>query len=115
MAVLASEEMELAQRAARQKGRDLEDVLINQFTVKPAAIGAALSRFFEVPYEPFKPERLKPVELLRNIKREFVDENAWLPLEDSSEGLVVMSPDPERLRSSRIVNNIFPRRKLLIG
>ena len=111
-AVLASEEMELAQRAARQKGRDLEDVLINQFTVKPAAIGAALSRFFEVPYEPFKPERLKPVELLRNIKREFVDENAWLPLEDSSEGLVVMSPDPERLRSSRIVNNIFPKAKI---
>ena len=111
-AVLASEEMELAQRAARQKGRDLEDVLINQFTVKPAAIGAALSRFFEVPYEPFKPERLKPVELLRNIKREFVDESAWLPLEDSSEGLIVMSPDPERLRSSRIVNNIFPKAKI---
>ena len=111
-AVLASEEMELAQRAARQKGHDLEDVLINQFTVKPAAIGAALSRFFEVPYEPFKPERLKPVELLRNIKREFVDESAWLPLEDSSEGLIVMSPDPERLRSSRIVNNIFPKAKI---
>lgn len=68
-AVLASEEMELAQRAARQKGRDLEEVLID-VTVKPkAAIGAALARFFNVPYEPFKPERLKPVDLLRNIKR----------------------------------------------
>ncbi|MEN9481876.1 MAG: Flp pilus assembly complex ATPase component TadA [Pseudomonadota bacterium] len=111
-AVLASEEMELAQRAARQKGRDLEEVLINEFTVKPAAIGAALARFFSVPYEPFKPERLKPVDLLRNIKREFVDESSWLPLEESSEGLLVMSPDPERLRSSRIVNNIFPKAKI---
>ena len=111
-AVLASEEMELAQRAARQKGRDLEEVLINEFTVKPAAIGAALARFFNVPYEPFKPERLKPVDLLRNIKREFVDESSWLPLEDTSEGLLVMSPDPERLRSSRIVNNIFPKAKI---
>ena len=111
-AVLASEEMELAQRAARQKGRDLEEVLINEFTVKPAAIGAALARFFNVPYEPFKPERLKPVDLLRNIKREFVDESSWLPLEESSEGLLVMSPDPERLRSSRIVNNIFPKAKI---
>ena len=112
-AVLASEEMELAQRAARQKSRDLEDVLINEFTVKPAAIGAALSRFFDVPYEPFKPERLKPVDLLRNIKREFIDESAWVPLEDTTEGLVVMSPDPERLRSSRIVNNIFPKAKIV--
>jgi type II secretory ATPase GspE/PulE/Tfp pilus assembly ATPase PilB-like protein len=88
-------------------------VLINEFTVKPAAIGAALSRFFDVPYEPFKAERLKPVDLLRNIKREFVDESAWVPLEDTTEGLVVMSPDPERLRSSRIVNNIFPKAKIV--
>ena len=110
--VLASGEMDLAQRAARQKGRGLEEVLVKDFTVKPAAIGAALSRFFGVPYEPFKAERLKPVELLRNIKRDYVDESDWIPLEESSEGLIVMSPDPERLRSSRIVNNIFPKAKI---
>lgn len=111
--VLAGAEMDLAQRAARQKGLDLEDVLVKEFTVKPAAIGAALSRFFDVPYEPFKPERLKPIDLLRNIKREFVDESSWLPLEESTEGLVVVSPDPERLRSSRIVNTIFPKAKIV--
>lgn len=110
--VLASAEMDLAQRAARQKGRDLEDVLVKDFTVRPAAIGAALSRFFDVPYEAFKSDRLKPVDLLRNIKREFVDESAWLPLEKSAEGVVILSPDPERLRSSRIVNNIFPKEKI---
>lgn len=112
-AVLASAEMDLAQRAARQKGRDLEDVLINEFTVKPAAIGVALARYFNVGYEPFKPDRPKPADLLRNIKREFVDESSWLPLEESAEGLLIMSPDPERLRSSRIVNTIFPKAKVL--
>ena len=111
-AVLASAEMDLAQRAARQKGLDLEEVLVKDFTVKPAAIGAALARFFDVPYEPFKPERLKPIDLLRNIKREFVDESSWLPLEEGADGLVVMSPDPERLRSSRIVNTIFPKARI---
>ena len=111
-AVLASAEMDLAQRAARQKGLDLEEVLVKDFTVKPAAIGAALARFFDVPYEPFKAERLKPIDLLRNIKREFVDESSWLPLEEGADGLVVMSPDPERLRSSRIVNTIFPKARI---
>ena len=110
--VLASGEMDLARRAARQKGLGLEEVLVKDFTIKPATIGAALSRFFAVPYEPFKAERLKPVDLLRNIKRDYVDESDWLPLEENSEGLVVMSPDPERLRSSRIVNNIFPKAKI---
>jgi type II secretory ATPase GspE/PulE/Tfp pilus assembly ATPase PilB-like protein len=50
---------------------------------------------------------------LRNIKREYVDENHWLPLEDTTAGLVVMAPDPERVRSSRMVNNIFPKSKIV--
>jgi len=111
--VIAAGEMDLAQRAARQKGLDLEDVLVKDFSVKPALIGTALAKFFGVPYEPFKPERIKPIDLLRNIKREYVDENHWLPLEETAEGMVVMSPDPERLRSSRIVNNIFPKNKIV--
>lgn len=110
--VLASGEMDLAQRAARQKDQTLEEVLVKDFSVNPPAIGAALARFFDVPYEPFRLERLKPVELLRNIKRDYVDESSWLPLEETSEGLVVMTPDPERLSSSRIVNNIFPKAKI---
>lgn len=111
--VLAAAEMDLAQRAARQKGSDLEDVLIREFSVKPAAIGEALAKFFGVPYEPFRPDRIKPIDLLRNIKREYVDENHWLPLEDTTAGLVVMAPDPERLRSSRMVNNIFPKSQIV--
>lgn len=111
--VLAGGEMDLAHRAARQKGRDLEDVLVKDFSVKPALIGSALSKFFGVPYEPFRQERLKPIDLLRNIKREYVDENHWLPLEDTPAGVVVVSPDPERLRSSRMVNNIFPKSNIV--
>ncbi len=111
--VLAGGEMDLAHRAARQKGRDLEDVLVKDFSVKPALIGSALSKFFGVPYEPFRQERLKPIDLLRNIKREYVDENHWLPLEDTPAGLLVVSPDPERLRNSRMVNNIFPKSNIV--
>ena len=110
--VLAPAEMELAQRAARQKGNELEDTLIDEFKVAPALLGKALGKFFGVPYEPFKAERIKPVDLLRNIKRDYVDENHWLPLEDTPEGLLVLTPDPERLRTSRMVNNIFPKSKI---
>lgn len=111
--VLAAGEMDLAQRAARQKGRDLEDVLVKDFGVKPALIGEALARFFGVPYEPFRQERQKPVDLLRNIKRDYVDENNWLPLEETPAGLVVFAPDPERLRNSRMVDNIFPKNRIV--
>lgn len=107
--IIGASEMDLAQRAARYKGVELEDVLIRDHNVQASAIGSVLGRFFGVPYEPFRQERIKPLDLLRNIKREYIDSNHWLPLEETPEGIVLMAPDPERLKMSRLVNNIFPK------
>jgi type II secretory ATPase GspE/PulE/Tfp pilus assembly ATPase PilB-like protein len=112
-AVLSAEEMELALRSARRKGLDLEAVLLDEFQVKSRAIGEALSAFFRVPYEPLKPDRIKPLDLLKNLKRDFLESSHWVPVEDSKEGLIVVTTDPERVRGSRIVSNIFPKHRVI--
>jgi type II secretory ATPase GspE/PulE/Tfp pilus assembly ATPase PilB-like protein len=112
-AVLSAGEFELASRQARKKAIDIEAVLTDEFQVKVPAIGAALSKFFGVPYEPFKADRIKPPDLLKNLKREYVEANQWLPIDESKEGLSVLCLDPERVRSSRIASNVFPKSKLV--
>src|SRR5688500_14863637 len=62
--VLSAGEFELASRQARKKSVEVEQVLLEEFQVKVQAIGSALSKFFGVPYEPFKPDRVKPMDLL---------------------------------------------------
>ena len=111
-AVISSDELDLAQRSARRKSVDLEEVLIKEFQVKPAAIGSALSGFFGVPYEPFRVDRIKPMDLLKNLKRDYVEANQWLPVEEGRDGIVVVAIDPERIKGSRIVNNIFPKGRI---
>ena len=107
---LSNDELDLAQRSARKKEKDLESVLISEFQIKPAAIGSSLALFFGVPYEPFKGDRIKPTELIKNLKQDYVESNGWLPIDETSaDGLVILTPDPERIKSSRIVSNIFPR------
>ena len=112
-AVLSAGEFELASRQARKKAVDIESVLTDEFQVKLPAIGAALSKFFGVPYEAFKQDRIKPMELLKNLKREYVESNQWVPIDDAKEGLLVMCLDPERIRSSRIASNVFPKAKII--
>ena len=112
-AVISAGEFELAARQARKKAIDIEQVLIDEFQVKIPAIGAALSKFFGVPYEPFKSDRVKPAELLKNLKREYVESNQWVPIDDTKEGLVVVCLDPERIRSSRIASNVFPKARIV--
>ena len=113
-AVLSAQEFELATRSARRKGVDVEEVLIGEFQVKVPAMGAALAKFFGVPHEPFKADRIKPADLLKNLKRDYVESSQWLPIDDAKEGLIVVCLDPERVKSSRIVNNIFPRASKVI-
>ncbi|TXF09355.1 GAF domain-containing protein, partial [Pelomicrobium methylotrophicum] len=109
--VISAPEYDLAVRSARRKGLDIEDVLIDEFQVKPAALGKSLAVFFGVPYEPFDPNRVKPLDLLKSLRREYVEENEWLPIEETQEGLVILATDPERVRTSRVVNNVFPKHK----
>ena len=110
---LSAAEMELASRTAKRKGIDVEDVLADEFQISAAAMGKALSSYFKVPYEAYRGDRLKPTELLKNLRREYVESSHWVPIEETQEGLVVLTTDPERIQASRVVNNIFPKNRLI--
>jgi len=112
-AVITPVEFDLATRTARRKGIDIEDVLIDEFQVKMDALGKSLARFFGVPYEPFKSDRIKPPDLLKNLRRDYIESSHWLPIEETQEGMVILTTDPERIKASRVVNNIFPRSRLV--
>ncbi len=111
--IIQAGELDLATKAARRKNKSVEDILVDEFQVKLPAIGAALAKFFGVEYEPHKGDRIKPIDLLKNLKREYCEQNQWIPLEDSKAGILVAATDPERLRSSRMVENVFPRAKIV--
>src|SRR3569832_268780 len=112
-AVLSPPEFELATRSARRKGIDIEEVLQHEFQVKPAMIGEALGKFFGVPPAPPPAARPPPADLLRNIKRELVYKNLWLPIEENKDGLIILATDPDQVKNTRVANNIFPKAKLL--
>ena len=112
-AVLSAAEFELATRTARRKGIDIEEVLIDEFQVTIPALGKALSSFFGVPYGAYRGDRLKPTELLKNLRREYIESSHWLPIEETQEGLTILTTDPERIQASRVVNNIFPKNRLV--
>jgi len=112
-AVISGEELELAQRSARRKNLDVETVLTDEFQVKLPALGDALGSYFGVPYEPFKQDRIKSPDLMKNMNREFCQTNQWIPLEEVKEGIVVVTTDPERVKASRMVNNVYPKSKIV--
>jgi hypothetical protein len=107
--ILTDQELVQCLQDARDAERPVEHVLLTQYKVPPAQIGASLAQFFGVSYEPFSASRIRSEMLHGALKREFVEGQGWIPLEESPEGLVIMCVDPEAVRGSRVVPQVFPR------
>ncbi len=107
--LLTQSELELSVQEARQSGQSVEHLLLESFPLRPAQVGQSLAKFFGVPYEAFNAGRIYSDQVLGALKRDFVEGQGWIPLEESPAGLVIMCVDPEATRGSRVVPQVFPR------
>ena len=107
--VMSAQELEHCLQQARVEGKSVEQVLMARYSVRSSQIGPSLAKFFSVPYEPFSAGRIRSELLHGPLKREFIEQQGWIPLEESPDGLVIMCIDPEAARNSRVVPQVFPR------
>ena len=111
--IISADQYEQAVLTARNKRCELEDILIDELKVKASQIGQALSLFFNVSYEGYKADRIKPFTLLKNLKKDYIENNGWLPVDETKDEVTVLTLDPELIKSQRIINNIFPKHKVI--
>jgi len=111
-AVISRTDFERATRTARESGSALEDILIDDYHVRPELVGKALSKYFGVPYQPFMPGCIRRAGLPKDLKRNYFEPNLWLPIRATDDGLSVVAVDPEQVKSARVIASIFPRTRI---
>ena len=107
--VLSEDALSRCIQKARDAARPVEHLLIADYGVQLAQVGSSLARFFSVPYEAFNPGRIRLEMLQGLLKREFVQQQGWMPLEETTEGLRILCLDPEAVRGARVVPQVFAR------
>ena len=107
--VLSQDELQQCIQQAREEGKSVEHMLMANYHLRPAQIGQSLAKFFGVGYEPFNSGRIRSEMLHGPLKRDFIEQQGWIPLEETTEGLVIMCMDPEAVRGARVVPQVFPR------
>ena len=91
------------------KDGTIEQLMMDDYQVTPAQIGQALALFYGTTYEPYSKARFNTDKLHGALKRDFLSEQGWIPLEESFDGLLVMCLNPENVRSTYVVQHMFPR------
>ncbi|MDP3828193.1 MAG: GAF domain-containing protein, partial [Polaromonas sp.] len=107
--VLSQNELLHCIQRARDEVQSVEHLLMADYLIRPAQIGASLSKFFGVPYEAYNAGRIRSEMLHGLLKRHFVEQQGWMPLEETPDGLVIMCVDPEAVRGARVVPQVFPK------
>ena len=107
--VLTADKLAECEQQARTEGNSVEQILVSHAGVSLGQIGLSLSRFFGASYEPAQAARIKIDAIHGKLKRDFIEQQLWLPLEETPDGLVIMCIDPEAVRASRVAAQIYPR------
>ncbi|MBI5907093.1 MAG: Flp pilus assembly complex ATPase component TadA, partial [Burkholderiales bacterium] len=107
--VLSQDELQQCIQKAREEVQSVEYLLMADHHIRPAQIGASLAKFFGVPYEGFNAGRIRSEMLHGLLKRHFIEQQGWMPLEETPDGLVIMCVDPEAVRGARVVPQVFPK------
>jgi type II secretory ATPase GspE/PulE/Tfp pilus assembly ATPase PilB-like protein len=105
--VITRTKLQEALEKARKELRGIEPVMLEEFGVTAAQLGAALARYFRVSFQPYIENHMFPTDYCKRLKREFVMEQGWLPFMFDGRMLRVVATDPEAARGSRMVQQIF--------
>lgn len=112
--VISALELELAQRWAQRKNKDLEQVLVEDFQVPLAAMGRALAKLSNVAYQPYDTAWRPDLELARKLNRAACQQYQWLPWSKEANMVVVVTTDPENRASVENLHRAFPYNEVLL-
>lgn len=91
-----------------QQGIELEQVLLEKYRVPKAALGKALSRFFDCPYVPFDEKTIVDPQLTKDLSHDYLWKHSWLPWKTHDGVLDVLIDDPHDIVRGHDIQRAFP-------
>lgn len=87
---------------------DLEVILLEKYRVPRAALGLALSEFYQCPYVSYDERTVIDPELLKNLSFDYLRRNSWIPLKRQGTVLDIIINDPHDLEKGLDIRRAFP-------
>jgi type II secretory ATPase GspE/PulE/Tfp pilus assembly ATPase PilB-like protein len=115
--LLSQDEVSQAIGIARQKNIDVETVVVEQFKVPKAELGASLSQYYRVPFVEFDDKIVPPPDLMKDLKLEFLKRNLWLPIRREDNAVLVLIDNPQDLQRVDAIYQLLRGQqiKLVVG
>ncbi|HOQ72417.1 MAG TPA: ATPase, T2SS/T4P/T4SS family, partial [Smithellaceae bacterium] len=105
--LITQEAMDRAKEEARVTKEPLQDVLVKKFNISKEDVGRACEFFWQCKFVSFDKKTPIPGELLKNLKRDYLIREVWVPLEKTEKGVRVIMDDPQDILRRDAIQKSF--------
>lgn len=112
--VISAPELDLAQRWAQRKGKDIEQVLTEDFKVSLSAMGEAMARQCGLAHQPLARNWHANPELMKKMTRATAEQQQWLPFAQEGNIVILVTTEPDNRLNKQNMNRAFPYNELAV-
>lgn len=95
--LITEEDLNTAREESRETKEPIENILIKKYKISKSDIGQSLEYFYQCKFVSFDQNTPIPGDLLRNLKKEYLIRELWVPFEKSEKTIRVIVDDPQNI------------------
>jgi type II secretory ATPase GspE/PulE/Tfp pilus assembly ATPase PilB-like protein len=105
--LISEEELNAAREEARNSKEPMESVLMKKYSIKKSDIGQSLEYFYQCRFVSFDPNTPIPGDLLKNLKKDYLNREIWVPFERNDKTIRVIVDDPQNILKRDAIENLL--------
>ena len=105
--LITEEDLNAAREEARSGKEPLENVLMKKYNITKNDIGQSLEFFYQCKFFSFDPKTTIPGDLIKNLKKEYLTREVWVPLEKIEKGVRVLVDDPQNILKRDAIESLL--------
>jgi type II secretory ATPase GspE/PulE/Tfp pilus assembly ATPase PilB-like protein len=95
--IVNTDQLQKALALSKKMKKSVEAVLMEQFKTSKKEIGKSLSAYYGCPFKVFDSKMEVPYELISNLKKPFLIQDVWVPLNWEIDHIEILIDDPKDL------------------
>jgi type II secretory ATPase GspE/PulE/Tfp pilus assembly ATPase PilB-like protein len=106
------EELEAAWDEAREQKESIEKYLMNKYRISKDDIGRSFEEFYRCRFITFNDKTIIPGDLTKNLKKDYLYRELWVPLEKIDGNIHVIVDDPNNIIKRDAIENLLKTKKV---
>jgi type II secretory ATPase GspE/PulE/Tfp pilus assembly ATPase PilB-like protein/GAF domain-containing protein len=105
--LLKEEELDNAWEEAREQRETMENFLMRKYKISKDDIGKSLEEFYHCKFITFNDKIPIPTDLLKNLKKDYLRRESWVPLEKVDGVIRVIVDDPNNILKRDMIESLL--------